>query len=158
MAEPVEAGADYSTTTSTGSVSVTIPTHLKHTLNQQAFKHRGGNMPALGLLAILQFFRHIFKLLWKKEAFRGLFAIVLGTIGAGTWFYYHFEPTITTWVDAYYFTVITLTTIGYGDMGPTTPATRIFTTFYAFIGLGIIAGLIGLVGETVVENANKARK
>jgi len=31
MAEPVEAGADYATTTSTGSVSVTIPTHLKHT-------------------------------------------------------------------------------------------------------------------------------
>ena len=113
-------------------------------------------MPALGLLAIFRFFNHIGKLLWQKEAFRGLFWIVLATISAGTWFYHRFEPTITSWVDAYYFTVITLTTIGYGDMGPTTPGTRIFTTFYAFIGLGIIAGMIGLVGETVVENAKES--
>ena len=66
-----------------------------------------------------------------------------------------FEPTITTWVDAYYFTIITLTTIGYGDMSPTIPLTRIVTTFYVFAGLGIIAGLIGIIGETVIEDADK---
>ena len=51
--------------------------------------------------------------------------------------------------------MIRLTTIGYGDMGPTTPFTRIFTTFYVFVGLGIIAGLIGIVGEAVVEDATQ---
>ena len=71
------------------------------------------------------------------------------------WFYYRFEPTITTWVDAYYFTVIALTTIGYDDMGPTTPFTKIFTTFYVFDGLGIIAGLIGIVVEAVVEDVTQ---
>ncbi len=60
--------------------------------------------------------------------------------------------TNTTWADAYYFTVITLTTIDYGDMGPTLPLTRIFTTFYVFAGLGIIADLIS---ETVVEDATQ---
>jgi len=45
--------------------------------------------------------------------------------------------------------------LGYGDMGPTTPFTRIFTTFYVFVGLGIIAGLIGIVGEAVVEDATQ---
>ena len=30
-----------------------------------------------------------------------------------------------------------------------------FTTFYVFVGLGIIAGLIGIVGEAVVEDVTQ---
>lgn len=95
--------------------------------------------------------------MWRKEEIRGLLLVALMTILAGTWFYYRFEPTITTWIDAYYFTVITLTTIGYGDFSPTLPLTKLFTTMYVFIGLGIIAGLIGLVGEIVIEDANQTQ-
>ncbi len=112
-------------------------------------------MPILGLFAISRSALHLSRVLWRKEAFRGLLWVTFITIACGTWFYHRFEPTITTWVDAYYFTVITLTTIGYGDMGPTLPLTRIFTTFYVFAGLGIIAGLLGIVGETVLEDANQ---
>ncbi|MEM7336607.1 MAG: potassium channel family protein [Chloroflexota bacterium] len=112
-------------------------------------------MPALGFIAILRFLIHIVSLLWRKEAVRGLLLVALITIFSGTWFFYRFEPTITTWIDAYYFTVITLTTIGYGDMSPTIPLTKLFTTFYVFVGLGIIAGLIGLMGEAVIEDANQ---
>lgn len=114
-------------------------------------------MPVLGLIAIGRFFLRITAALWRKQEVRGLLLIVFITILSGTWFYHQFEPTITTWVDAYYFTVITLTTIGYGDFSPTTPLTKIFTTLYVFIGLGIIAGLIGLVGETMIEDANRTR-
>ncbi len=114
-------------------------------------------MPVLGLIAIGRFFLRIAAVLWRKQEIRGLLLIAFITILSGTWFYHQFEPTITTWVDAYYFTVITLTTIGYGDFSPTTPLTKIFTTLYVFIGLGIIAGLIGLVGETMIEDANRTR-
>ena len=114
-------------------------------------------MPALGLFALGRFVIRIIRLLWRKEEIRGLLVITLGVIFLGTWFYHRFEPTITTWGDAYYFTVITLTTIGYGDFSPTIPLTKFFTTFYVFVGLGIIAGLIGLVGEAVIEDANQRR-
>lgn len=114
-------------------------------------------MPALGFIAISRFLIRIAAVLWRKQEIRGLLWVILMTLFAGTWFYYQFEPTITTWVDAYYFTVITLTTIGYGDFSPTTPLTKIFTTFYVFIGLGIIAGFVGLVGTTVIEQANEQR-
>ena len=112
-------------------------------------------MPALGLFALGRFFFRIFAILWRKEEIRGLLLVTLATILTGTWFYHQFEPTITTWGDAYYFTVITLTTIGYGDFSPTIPLTKFFTTIYVFIGLGIIAGLISLVGEAVIEDANQ---
>jgi voltage-gated potassium channel Kch len=112
-------------------------------------------MPALGLLAIGRFFIRIVTILWSKEEIRGLLVITLVTIFAGTWFYYQFEPTITTWGDAYFFTVITLTTIGYGDFSPTIPLTKFFTTVYVFVGLGIVAGLLGLVGEAVIKDTNQ---
>lgn len=114
-------------------------------------------MPVLGLFAIGRLFIRILTALWRKQEIRGLFLVALLIILSGTWFYYQFEPTITTWVDAYYFTVITLTTIGYGELSPTTPLTKIFTTVYVFIGLGIIAGLIGLVGETMIKDAKQVR-
>jgi hypothetical protein len=104
--------------------------------------------------AIGRYLVRILTLMWRKEGIRSLLSVALVTMLTGTWFYYQFEPTITTWVDAYYFTVITLTTIGYGDFSPTIPLTKLFTTLYVLVGLGIIAGLIGLVGEAVIEEAN----
>ena len=115
-------------------------------------------MPAIGLFAVIRFIFRFARLLWRKEEIRGLLMLTLITIFLGSWFYYQFEPTITTWLDSYYFTVITLTTIGYGDFSPTKPITKLFTTIYVFIGLGIIAGLVGLVGETIIEDANKRTK
>jgi voltage-gated potassium channel Kch len=112
-------------------------------------------MPFLGVFAILKFFFRIFSAMFRKPESRGLLWVAFLTIGLGMWFYHQYEPTITNWVDAYYFTVITLATIGYGDFSPTTPLTKIFTTFYVFVGLGIITGLIGLVGETAIEDTNR---
>lgn len=34
-------------------------------------------------------------------------------------------------IDGFYFAVATLTTVGYGDMGPQTTASRLFALFYA---------------------------
>merc|ERR1711865_1254362 len=37
-------------------------------------------------------------------------------------------------IDRVYFTVLTLTTIGYGDMAPETTTEKIFTTCYVLVG------------------------
>lgn len=42
------------------------------------------------------------------------------------------------WIDAVYFVVITLTTIGYGDFTPTTPLTKVITIFYGVNGIVIL--------------------
>lgn len=49
------------------------------------------------------------------------------------------------WLDAIYFCVITLTTIGYGDITPQTDAGKIFSMVYILIGLGLILSFIKTV-------------
>lgn len=49
------------------------------------------------------------------------------------------------WVNAFYFCTTTLATVGYGDITPTTDASKIFTIFYIFIGIGIFASFASLL-------------
>lgn len=46
------------------------------------------------------------------------------------------------WIDSFYFSVITLTTVGYGDFSPQTDWGKLFTIFYVLTGIGIIFGFI----------------
>ncbi len=62
----------------------------------------------------------------------------VAALGTGTVFYHHVENL--KWLDSIYFSVITLTTVGYGDITPHTDAGKIFTIFYVLIGIGVIAG------------------
>ena len=36
-----------------------------------------------------------------------------------------------------YFSVMTVATVGYGDIHPTNPATKLFTMAYVFVGVGL---------------------
>ena len=74
-----------------------------------------------------------------------MFLWVLGILALGTWFYTRVEG----WrvLDALYFTITTLTTVGYGDFSPKTDAGKIFTIFYIFVGLGLISGFVILLAE-----------
>lgn len=64
-------------------------------------------------------------------------------MAAGTLVYHWLEDW--TWVDSFYFSVITLTTIGYGDLHPITDFGKLFTVVYIVVGLGLILGFINAV-------------
>ena len=60
--------------------------------------------------------------------------------------------TIESWTDAVYFTVVTYSTLGYGDILPQTPNAKIFTMSMVFIGLSsFVTALTVLLGPLIEQ-------
>jgi voltage-gated potassium channel Kch len=91
------------------------------------------------------------KIRWR---FRALAALSLAMIAVGTIFMHGVENL--RWIDALYFSVVSLTTVGYGDYTVQTDAGKIFIMFYLLIGIGIIAGFVNtLLRSTIARRIIK---
>jgi voltage-gated potassium channel len=77
---------------------------------------------------------------FDQHVYRILFVFATAMLATGTVVYHLVERL--GWLDAYYLSVITLTTVGYGDVTPHTPGGKLFTTFYIFAGVGILASFV----------------
>jgi len=71
--------------------------------------------------------------------------ILVVVILTGTFVYHNLEGW--RYLDSAFFSVVTVTTIGYGDLTPQTDAGKIFTMFFAFSGIGIAFYVISLAGR-----------
>ncbi|TFH04030.1 MAG: two pore domain potassium channel family protein [Methanosarcina sp.] len=89
------------------------------------------------------------RMLLKDPKFRALLFLVIFTLAMGTFFYHSVEGW--SWLDSLYFSVITLTTVGYGDFTPKTDSGKIFTMIYIFLGLGILVGFVTPIGEFLID-------
>ncbi|MFY0623502.1 MAG: two pore domain potassium channel family protein [Pelagimonas sp.] len=76
-------------------------------------------------------------------------ATILGSLAtiilSGTIFFRYVEGW--SWVDAYFFTVVTLSTVGYGKLVPVTVVGKIGTTIFIMVGLGIFAVAVQQFGH-----------
>jgi len=79
----------------------------------------------------------------KDDDYRDLLFTTSIIIALGGTMYHYLEGW--SWIDSIYFSIITLTTIGYGDFSPQTDAGKLFTIFYILIGIGIILSFINTV-------------
>ena len=90
-----------------------------------------------------------------------LFALigVLATLGYGVLGSYvlggGFEPRITNFVDAVYFTVITMATVGYGDITPRTADARLFTISLVVLGLAVFATSLPAIVAPFIDKRMK---
>ena len=91
--------------------------------------------------------------LWSDSQFKSLAKLTAIAITSGVVFYSlveHLHP-----VDALYFSVTTLTTVGYGDFSPQTAAGKIFTVVYVLVGVGLLLAFLSRVaGQVVVTHAH----
>lgn len=74
--------------------------------------------------------------------------VVIGTV------VYHFLEGWS-WIASFYFSACTITTVGYGDLVPTTDASRLFTAFYALVGVGIALASLGVLGANYLRRSQE---
>ena len=60
--------------------------------------------------------------------------------------------------DSIYYTIITLATVGYGDIIPTTPLQKIFSVTLALAGVGILAYILTFIISSVTQNLHDIRR
>lgn len=81
----------------------------------------------------------------KDKHYRDLLIASTFILISGTFAFHFIEGW--TYLDAFYFSFVTLTTIGFGDFAPQTDEGKIFTVIYIVVGLGMILGFINAVFE-----------
>ncbi len=85
---------------------------------------------------------------WRDPSGRVVLALAGTVVGTGTVFYRFVEDL--RWLDSLYFCVITLTTVGFGDISPTTTAGKVFTMIYAVVGMGVFVALASTVAHHLI--------
>lgn len=88
---------------------------------------------------------------FKDKEFRALAFLLVTLFICGMVFYHEVEEW--SWLDSLYFSVVTLTTIGYGDLSPHYASSKIFTMVYILVGLGVVFGFV----EHLARHAREAR-
>jgi voltage-gated potassium channel len=100
------------------------------------------------LLGLAQLGRTIARTARNPE-FRALLILYGLLLAIGTAFYARVEG----WsvLDAMYFCVLTLATVGFGDLTPRTPLGRAFTIVYVLIGTGVFVGVAAEFAITMLR-------
>jgi len=102
--------------------------------------------------------RTLFLDLLIERRTRPIFIYAVFIIAVGAALFHWLEDW--SWLDSVYFVVITLTTIGYGDFSPTTPATKLITIFYGLNGVILLLMLFDIIrqvrGWTITSGGEKA--
>lgn len=83
---------------------------------------------------------------------RGPLGAAVALLFTGTVFYMLIEKW--SFVDAFYFSVTTLTTVGFGQPAPTTDVGKIFTAFFVLSGVGMFLAVINAIGIAAVKIPN----
>lgn len=93
----------------------------------------------------------------KKPHVIKVLLVLLGLYTSLGAVFYHFQEGWD-WLDSFYFTVITLSTVGYGDFSPQTDLGKLFTIPFIFIGVGLFVAVANaFLRQRGVKAANRRK-
>ena len=109
------------------------------------------------LLNLLKLFSAVWHGIKEDETFRILLVLLLTSLVGGIYFYWSEEG----WsvIDAFYFCVMTMSTIGQGGLEPTSDLSKVFTAVYSILSIGIFVAVTAkLVIIVVAHKKNKSNQ
>jgi voltage-gated potassium channel len=107
---------------------------------------------------ILAFYRLIksIRRAYSDPEFRALLSIMIMLLVSGTVFYVLNEG----WsiIDALYFCVMTMSTVGYGDLSPSNNISKIFTIVYSLMTIGVFVGVASKLAKALLTPKDQLNK
>ncbi|WP_339294429.1 potassium channel family protein [Paenibacillus sp. FSL W7-1279] len=107
------------------------------------------------LLTLKRLFSGLFRA-FKQRYFVALFVLIVIMLLSGTMFYTRQEglPVL----DALYFCVVTLSTVGHPEFVPQTPLGKTFTMVYIVVGTGLFLGMAGQLAYALIRTNQRDEK
>jgi voltage-gated potassium channel Kch len=104
----------------------------------------------------IKLFRAIWHGVRDDDEFRGLVFILITLLAGSTYFYWQTEG----WsiIDSLYFSVMTMSTIGYGDFAPTTDISKIFTIIFSLLSIGVYVAVVTKIVAIVMADRTASKK
>ncbi len=94
----------------------------------------------------------------RAAVFLGTIAILVTILGTAMYLVEGAEHGFTSIPVAVYWSIVTMTTVGYGDLAPQTPLGKMLASVVMVLGYGIIAVPTGIVTAEIVDVAMRRRR
>ena len=106
-------------------------------------------------MMFLQFRHFLRRFVRNPPATVRVVTLLVSILAYGTTGFLYFElpgnPALT-WIDGFWYSIVTVTTIGYGDLAPKTLEGRALVAFpLMFVGIGLLGYVLSLAASTLVE-------
>jgi len=92
----------------------------------------------------------------RDEEFRALFILLITLLTSSTLFYWKAEGW--SFIDALYFSVMTMSTVGFGDLVPTTTYSKLFTIVYSILSIGVFVAVVGKLVQVMLADDKERKK
>jgi voltage-gated potassium channel len=102
------------------------------------------------MLHFMHFLKHVAAVL-RRDRFVRVVLIVLAVILAGSSAFVYFEKKMS-FTDGVWWAVVTLTTVGYGDISPATPGGRMVAMAVMLLGIGFLGVITASIASLFIEN------
>ena len=97
-------------------------------------------------------FFNLIERVFNSRRLRTIIGVLSLAIVAFGYIFYIAEPDIKTFGDGIWWALVTVTTVGYGDITPATTMGRFVASALMFLGLGLIATVTAIVSAKFVQN------
>ena len=90
--------------------------------------------------------------LFNSRRLRTILAALIFFIFLFGYFFYVSEPDVRSLGDGIWWALVTITTVGYGDITPVTTLGRVVASSLMLLGLGLIATITAIVSSKFIQN------
>ena len=89
---------------------------------------------------------------FNNKRLRTVLSLILFFIVLFGFIFFITEPDVKSFSDGLWWALVTITTVGYGDITPPTSIGRLVASALMFLGLGLIASLTAVVSVKFIQN------